>query len=581
MFPGILLFYRRGKKMIFCIIVDHRLGQDLVVLISLCGGELFVHKGSDLIHVKIDVRYFFRSDIINVGQTVKNAVQYIICIYFHIIITPIWSLYSNKNQMTSVCSTFFKIFPDKFCHSSGEQEQRDQVRDGHQTVEGLRHAPEQSEVCRCADDGDERVDDHERTVDPGSEEKLDAARPVKSPSKDRGKGKAAECHRSENGNPVSVSVCKSGDRQLCSRIDAIVDRNPAAEDDQGGHGTDDDGVHEHLEDSEEALLDRGICVSGGVGDGTCSQPGFVGEDPSCNSFLHAQEKASDHASRDGGGSEGSFEDGGKYSGDVLYVQHDDSQSQDHIEKGHERHEHLCNSPDPLDTAQKDHGDQHRDDDPDDQAGGRHRGRTDHMEIEERRIDGGGDGIDLCGVPRAEYGEHAEQGKYISHPAPFRSESVFDIVPGTADPVAVFVFLSEMYRERYLGKFGAHSEKSGNPHPEDRARTADGDGACYAGDISGAHGRRKRGTDRLEGRDGSLGCLFFMEERSEGHLESISEFLELNEARAEAEQQSHTDDADHGRNTPDKSVDSAVDLFDCFQHKIDSFLLLLLLFRLSR
>ena len=64
---------------------------------------------------------------------------------------------------------------------------------------------------------------------------------------------------------------------------------------------------------------------------------------------------------------------------------------------------------------------------------------------------------------------------------------------------------------------------------------------------------------------------FLEEGAQSCLKGISELSELDKACPETEKQSDADDADHGGDTPDKAVDCAVDLFDCFQHKNDSFL----------
>ena len=55
MLPGIPLFFRRGKELVLCVIVDHGLGQDLVIIMTFGGSEIIFHKGRDLIHVKIDI----------------------------------------------------------------------------------------------------------------------------------------------------------------------------------------------------------------------------------------------------------------------------------------------------------------------------------------------------------------------------------------------------------------------------------------------------------------------------------------------------------------------------------------------
>ena len=48
---GITLLFRRRKKLIFGVIIDHGLGQNLVIPVALGGSQLFFHEGCDLIHV--------------------------------------------------------------------------------------------------------------------------------------------------------------------------------------------------------------------------------------------------------------------------------------------------------------------------------------------------------------------------------------------------------------------------------------------------------------------------------------------------------------------------------------------------
>ena len=55
----------------------------------------------------------------------------------------------------------------------------------------------------------------------------------------------------------------------------------------------------------------------------------------------------------------------------------------------------------------------------------------------------------------------------------------------------------------FGKFGAHSEQRRNPHPEDRAGTADRDRSCDSCDVAGSDGGCKRGADSLKRRQRSV------------------------------------------------------------------------------
>ena len=87
--------------------------------------------------------------------------------------------------------------------------------------------------------------------------------------------------------------------------------------------------------------------------------------------------------------------------------------------------------------------------------------------------------------------------------PFRAKTVFDIVHRTTYQVTVFIGLSEMDGQGYFREFGAHAQGCGNPHPEYSARSADGNSACYTGNISGAYGRCQSRADRLERCHGTV------------------------------------------------------------------------------
>ena len=75
MLSGILLFLRRRKQTVLRVIIDHRLGQNLVVLVPLGALKLAVHEGSHLIHVKIDAGDVFGMDIVDPIQAFQNALQ--------------------------------------------------------------------------------------------------------------------------------------------------------------------------------------------------------------------------------------------------------------------------------------------------------------------------------------------------------------------------------------------------------------------------------------------------------------------------------------------------------------------------
>ena len=76
-----------------------------------------------------------------------------------------------------------KKFLDQFDHRAGKQQQRDEVRDAHQAVEGIGDVPQQVEFHRRAQNGHEGVDHEEGPHDLiRLAEELDAAGAVQAPA---------------------------------------------------------------------------------------------------------------------------------------------------------------------------------------------------------------------------------------------------------------------------------------------------------------------------------------------------------------------------------------------------------------
>ena len=69
--PGIFFLRGRRKQIIFRIIVDHGLGEDLVLGITPGLLQVFFHKRSHLVHVKINVRDILWPDVIQTGKVSK------------------------------------------------------------------------------------------------------------------------------------------------------------------------------------------------------------------------------------------------------------------------------------------------------------------------------------------------------------------------------------------------------------------------------------------------------------------------------------------------------------------------------
>ena len=158
-----------------------------------------------------------------------------------------------------------KVLFDQLHDYGSQQEHGDQVGNGHETVEGVADAPDQAQIHGGAHDGNQGIGNVERQQDLAAQQELSAAGTVKTPAHNGGESKAAHGNGSKNGHPVAVDRSKSANGQLRAGSLAVGNLHTAEQNDQCGHGADDDGIHKDLENAEHTLLHRLIGVGAGMG----------------------------------------------------------------------------------------------------------------------------------------------------------------------------------------------------------------------------------------------------------------------------------------------------------------------------
>ena len=72
MILGVFFTYRRGKEVVFGIVIDHSLCEYLVLRISLQLPQVFLHKGSYLVHIKVDLWDIFNFYVIQAVQVLEQ-----------------------------------------------------------------------------------------------------------------------------------------------------------------------------------------------------------------------------------------------------------------------------------------------------------------------------------------------------------------------------------------------------------------------------------------------------------------------------------------------------------------------------
>ena len=126
-------------------------------------------------------------------------------------------------------------------------------------------------------------------------------------------------------------------------------------------------------------------------------------------------------------------------------------------------------------------------------------------------------------------------------------------------IGAFVHLGQGTFEETAG----HADQGSDPHPEHRARAAQGHGNADPGDVTGAHAASQAQHQGLEGAQ--LACL--ATQRFLEHGEHVAEMAELYEPRTDGEVTAETDDQ-HDEEFPRKEI------VECFEHwKMTSILIL--------
>ena len=304
-----------------------------------------------------------------------------------------------------------------------------------------------------------------------------------------------------------------------------------------------------------------------MGNGAGAKARFVGKYSAGNTFLHAQEQAAHCAAGKGRRVERPRHNGGEHLRKTRQVEQHHTQSQHHIGQRHKGHQLFADTANTLHAAQQHQRHQHGHYNADDQVDGCHSFIAHNGILVQGGINGGDNGVDLRGVAGAEHRQHAEQSINGGQPAPVFGKAIFDVIHRAAHQLAISIALPEVYRQRDLRKFGAHAQQGGTPHPEHRARPADGNSPRHTGNVAGTHGGRQRGTHRLEGGHCTIGSIPLAEHAANRGFDGIGEFADLDKAGAHTEQQPHADDAHHGGNAPDKVVDCLVDSRDRLQHML--------------
>ena len=148
-----------------------------------------------------------------------------------------------------------------------------------------------------------------------------------------------------------------------------------------------------------------------------------------------------------------------------------------------------------------------------------------------------------------------------------AQAVPQVVHRASRPLALAVAAAVVDAKYIFGEVGHHPEKGRDPHPEHRAGAADDDGRRHAGDVAGADGGGKGGTQRLELGNGLLirfrvNAAVPAEHAADGLLPPMLQVGDLEPLCAAGHQNARADEQNQADLHPDKGVDLVIDPGKC-------------------
>ena len=425
----------------------------------------------------------------------------------------------------------------EFAYFSGEEDHADDVGKGHAEEHHVGEVDDALEGEQGAEYGDEYVDDAVGPEACLAEEVFGGAFAVVGPGDEGGVGEDDDSDEEEV-LETAVDAAESAGGDFDAAKAFCVEVYTGAEDSEGGHGADDDGVDEGTEHSDDTFADGLVGFGSGVGDGGRADTGFVGE----GGAFHAGDEYAEEATPDGVSVEGLGNDGHEHFGDGTEVDENDDGADGDVAEAHAGDEILGDFADTFDTTNDDDGDHGGED----EAGGNGEPLL-VFEAEELC----GDGVGLVGLEHVTAAEGCADGEYGEDEAEYYTEGVeggdalfhafFKVDHGSAEDVSVGFNVAVDLGEGAGGEFHAHAEKGGEPHPEDGAGPACSNGDGDTGDVTKADGGGKGGGEGLE--VGDFAFVFGVVVFAADHIDGVAEEAEVDEAVADGEEEAAADEDD--------------------------------------
>ena len=438
-------------------------------------------------------------------------------------------------------------------HHTGESQQADEVGQDHEPVEHVGHVPHEVHLEAGTEHDEEH---HNGGIDLHilcAEEGLHVGLAEEIPADDGGKGEEEQA----DGDVDIAEGTEYGVKGYLGQFRAGAAGVPHAgdDDDKRRAGEHHEGVDEHAHHGHHALIVGVGHLGKSMGMGRGTHTGFVGEEAAGHAVAHGFAHGDAECAAAGGlRIEGHDENGLEGAGQGGNVGEDDDEAAADVQKRHERHELFHDPGNALCAAEEDGG-----------GNERHNDAHEHGGNSEGGAEGRAYGVGLHHVAHEAEGEddgHGEEGG--KGPAEGSGEGCADIVGRSADGFAALVGALVLLGQHGFGIVGGHAEEGAEPHPENGARAACGDGRGRARNVARAHLRGHGGGQRLEGAHaGMVGAFAVQGNIAEQTAEGEGKFTKLDETQADGIKNARAAKQKEKEPAPEHAVDRIHYLSDEF------------------
>jgi len=327
----------------------------------------------------------------------------------------------------------------------------------------------------------------------------------------------AEAHGESQLNHIGLgdAFCCTGG---CGGGERAVAGVESGDNDESGHGEDNEGIEEETDHGHDTLIVGLLDVCKGVGVGSRTHAGLIGEQTAlCTLADSGLESITDAAADDGIGHECVLEDHADSFGESLDVDDDKDDAAHNVENCHNGDDLFGDGGNALDAAKENescNNSEHKTYDPGSNTG--------------CIGDGLADGVGLnhaAHEAQSQNGGYAEEtGKEVTKAV---GEGALDVVDRAAVDGTVLVDLLGLLSQDCLSIDGGHAEEGDDPHPEDSAGATDENSAGSTDDVAGTDLGRNCGGQGLEGAETALAVAAEELDVAENTVPAFFKAAELN------------------------------------------------------